>query len=344
MKIRILSFLFCLALVAGLGCSGRKKAVPVIGISLPTQREERWVRDANRLQEEATKRGFKTEIRISENNAVLQAQQCRELVDRHVDVLIIAPHDAKSAAELVNYAASKKVKVVAYDRLILDSLPDIYVGFDNERIGELQGQYLTFTVPAGNYLLMSGAPTDVNSAFLKKGAMKYISPLVESGAVKVVADKPVDDWNPEYAREIAEDALVATGGRIDAVLAPNDATAGAAITALAKYKLAGKAVVAGHDAELSAVWRILNGTQGMTVFIDTRELASAAMEASAELIAGRAPRSNAKLNNGSGEVNSFLLPPTLVTKANVDSVLIDSGYFKREAVYGEKLELEMESR
>ena len=344
MKFKIAFVGVCAALAVGIACSGNKKGPPLIGVSIPTQREERWVRDVNRLQEEAAKRGFKLDIRISENNASLQAEQCRDMVSKGVLALILAPHDAKAAAEIVSYAVDRKVKVVAYDRLVLDSKPDIYVSFDNEKVGELEGEYLTSKVPAGNYLVMTGAPTDNNSALVKKGAMKFIAPLVESGAIKVVADRAVEDWNPEYAREITEDALVATGGRIDAVLAPNDATAGTAIEALSKYRLDGKTIVAGHDAELSAVWRMLKGTQGITVFKDTRLLASAAIESVAELIAGRAPRTNAKLNNGYMEVPAYLLPPVLVTRANIDSVLIDSGYLKREAVYGQRLELEVEPR
>ena len=344
MKLRVVFVLVFAALAAAVACSGKKKGPPIIGISIPTQREERWVRDANRLKEEAAKRGFRVDIRISENNASLQAEQCRDMVDKGVAVLILAPHDAKSAASIVNYAVEHKVKVVNYDRLVLNSRPDIYISFDNEKVGELQGEYLTSKVPAGNYLVMSGAPTDYNCFFVKKGAMKYIAPLVESGAIKVVADKAVEDWNPEYSREITEDALVATGGRIDAVLAPNDATAATAIEALTKYRLDGKTVVAGHDSELSAIWRILKGTQGMTVYKDTRQLACAAIDAAAELIAGRVPRSNAKLDNGYTEVASYLLPPVLVTRANIDSALIDTGYFKREAVYGDRLELEVEPR
>ena len=330
-----------MAVLLSCSCSEKRKGPPVVGISLPTQREERWMRDGNRLSEEAEKRGFRVEMRISENNAATQEQQCRDLIDRKVDVLLLAPHDAKAAASIVNYANDKKVKVVAYDRLVLDSKPDFYVAFDNEKIGEMQGEYLASKVPAGSYMLLSGAPTDNNSLLLKKGAMKRLGPLVESGAIKVIVDKPVEDWSPEYAREIAEDALVATAGRIDAVLAPNDATAGAVIEALARYKLDGKVVVTGHDAELSAVWRLLRGTQGMTVFIDTRQLASAAMDAAAELIAGRQPHADGKINNGFMDVNSRLLAPVLVTKDNINATLIDTGYLKKEAVYGDKFEIEL---
>ncbi|NLO92589.1 MAG: sugar ABC transporter substrate-binding protein [Elusimicrobia bacterium] len=341
MKFHIRLALCLIASVLACSCSDRHKGPPVIGISLPTQREERWRRDGNRLSDEAVKRGFRVEMRISENNAATQEQQCRELIERKVDVLILAPHDAKAAAAIVNYANDRKVKVIAYDRLVLDSKPDFYVAFDNEKIGQMQGEYLASKVPAGSYVFLSGAPTDNNSGLLKKGAMKRLGPLVESGAIKVVVDKPVEDWSPEYAREIAEDALVATAGRIDAVLAPNDATAGAVIEALARYKLDGKVVVTGHDAELAAVWRLLRGTQGMTVLVDTRQLASAAIEAAADIIAGRQPHADGKINNGFMDVESRLLAPVLVTKENINATLIDTGYFNKEAVYGDKFELEL---
>ncbi len=39
------------------------------------------------------------------------------------------------------------------------------------------------------------------------------------------------------------------------------------------------------------------------------------------------------VENGHGKIPSILLKPVLVTKDNLDEILIESGYIKREDVY-----------
>jgi len=125
---------------------------------------------------------------------------------------------------------------------------------------------------------------------------------------------------------------------VDAILAPNDGTAGGAIQALTAQKLAGKVPVTGQDAEAAAAKRINEGTQGMTVFKDTRELGKGAIAAAIILadktktvadVEYNGTKATGLVNNGKIDVPSLLLPATIVTKENVN-VLVDSGYLKAE--------------
>jgi D-xylose transport system substrate-binding protein len=188
-------------------------------------------------------------------------------------------------------------------------------------------------VPKGNYLVLAGSPTDNNAKLFREGAMKYIQPLVDKGDIKVVHDEWVKDWQPSEAMKIAENALTANKNDIQAVLAPNDGTAGGVIQALAAQGLAGKVPVTGQDAELAAAKRIVEGIQSMTVFKDTRELGKAAIAAAIKMAKGESIESNGKVNNNKIDVPSLLLTPIAVDKDNLDKVLIDSGYLKKEDVY-----------
>ena len=118
---------------------------------------------------------------------------------------------------------------------------------------------------------MQGDLENLNSKLYKDGAMGYIRPLVDKRDIKIVADEVVDNWDPKIAFKIVEDALIANKNEIDAILAPNDAIAGEVIKALEAQGLAGKVAVTGQDADLDAAQRIVQGTQLMTVFKDTRE-------------------------------------------------------------------------
>jgi D-xylose transport system substrate-binding protein len=318
------------------GCGGPKKAamVPKVGVSLPTQREERWVRDKTKMDEVCKEIGLELELRTAENDAAQQEKQCDSLIALGIKVLIVAPHDCKAAAAIVSKAHAAGIKVIAYDRMILDSDVDLYVSFDNEKVGELQGEYITRLTPRGAYILLAGSPDDNNATLFRKGAMKYIQPLIDKKDITIVADQWIKDWNPGEAEKVMSAALVASKNKVAAVLAPNDGIAGACIAALSAQGLGAKVTVTGQDAELSAVKRIIKGTQSMTVYKNTRKLGAVAVQAALALsLSQPVAMINGKVNNGKIDVPAILCEPVAVDKANLDSVLIESGYLLKEDVY-----------
>ncbi|KAB3531124.1 sugar ABC transporter substrate-binding protein [Alkaliphilus serpentinus] len=298
-----------------------------VGLSLPTQREERWVRDKEKMEQVAAEMGVELLVRVADANMQEQITQVEALLTQGIDVLILAPHDASAAASLVEKAKQEGVPVISYDRLITntDKL-DIYLSFDNVKVGELQGKFISELVPEGKYIIMSGAPTDNNAKLFKEGAMKYIQPLIDQGKITVIAEQGVDNWVPENALKIVEAALAANNNEVDAILAPNDGTAGAAIQALAAQGLAGSVPITGQDAEKAAAKRIVEGTQSMTIFKDTRDLGKAAIEIAIDLASGKDINTNGAVENGKIDVPSVLLEPKVVTADNIMEVLVESGY------------------
>jgi D-xylose transport system substrate-binding protein len=308
-----------------------------VGLSLPTQQEERWVKDKIAMQAEAKKVGVDLRVQITDADAAKQIAQCEQLINQGVKVLILAPHDATSAATIIDKAAKAGVKVISYDRLVLDSPHDYYyLSFDNVKVGELQGEWLAKQVPQGNYIVLAGSPTDNNAKLFREGAMKYVKPLIDSGKVKPVMDQWVKNWAPAEAQKLCEQALTAANNKVDGVLAPNDGTAGGCIQALAAQNLAGKVPITGQDAEVAAAVRIVQGSQGMTIFKDTRLLGKKAIEMAVAMANGQnidAMTEGKVVNNNKKDVKSVLLTPYIVTKDNLDKVLIESGYLKKEQVY-----------
>ncbi|MCL4516435.1 MAG: D-xylose ABC transporter substrate-binding protein [Firmicutes bacterium] len=309
-----------------------------IGFSLPTLREERYQRDRDEFVKAAEAKGAEVLVQAANNDENLQNSQVENLITQGIDVLVLDPQNAESAAAMVKAAHDAGIKVISYDRLIKNSDVDLYISFDNERVGELQGKFITNLVPRGTYYVFAGAPTDNNATLFKKGAMKYIKSLADKGDIKIVFDQAVKDWQPEEALKLAENALTANKNKVDAILAPNDGTAGGIIQALAAQGLAGKVPITGQDAELAAIKRIVQGTQSMTVFKDVRDLAKKAAEMAVELAKGTEVKGlgdvNGAVNNAKLDVPSILLDPVVITKDNVDAKLVDSGWFKRQDVYG----------
>jgi len=306
-----------------------------VGLSLPGQREERWIKDKLVMLGEAKKRGVDLRVQVTDNDAVKQIAQCESLIAQGIKVLILAPHDGATAAVIIEKAARAGVKVISYDRLVVDSPLDYYyLSFDGVKVGELQGEFLTRKVPKGTYVVLAGSPTDNNAKLFRQGAMRYIQPLAERGDAKVIMDQFVKDWSPAEAQKLCEQALTMADNKIDAVLAPNDGTAGGCLQALAAQGLAGKVPITGQDADLAAAIRINQGTQSMTVFKDTRMLGRKAVEMAVDLAHGRAIDTHGRtIFNNKRQVPAVLLAPYVVTKQNLDELLIQSGYLNREAVY-----------
>lgn len=328
----ICCFLFLLLMLAG----GAFAKTPVkqmrIGVSLPTQKEEHWVRDAQKMKDFAKAQNITLLLQVCDNDAARQMAQCENLLAEGIDILILAPHDATSAASIVEKAHQAGVKVISYDRLVLNADVDLYISVDNLEVGRLQGRYLTDRVPKGNYIVFGGAPTDNCAILFKQGAMEIIEPFAKRGDIKIVMDQWITDWQPTVAMNLTENSLTTNDNKIDAVLAPNDNTAVGVIQALSRVGLAGKVPVTGQDSELSAARRIVEGTQSMTIFKNSEKVAEESILTAIKMVRGEKIEITSAINN-KVDMPAILFTPIVVDKNNIDDVLIDSGFLKRSDVY-----------
>src|SRR5471032_2420800 len=303
---------------------------PKIGFSIDDLRLERWARDRDYFVAAAEQQGAKVYVQSADASEQRQIAQIENLISRGVDVLVIVPYNATVLNNAVREAKKAKIKVVSYDRLILNADIDAYISFDNKLVGEMQAQGVVAVKPKGNFYLLGGAPTDNNAKMLREGQLKVLQPLIDKGDIKVVGKQWVKDWNPAEAMSIVENALTANGNKLDAVVASNDATAGGAIQALASQKLDGKVAVSGQDADLAAVRRVMAGSQTMTVYKPLKLIASEAAKLSIQLVRNEKPAYNAEYQNGFKQVSTLLLKPTMLTKANIDLVVTDGFYTKAQ--------------
>ena len=329
----LVSLAVLMLLFAGCGKHGGPGKIK-IGLSLDTLKEERWQHDRDLFVARCQELGAEVLVQAANSQDALQNSQAENLLTQGVNVLVVVPHNGKSAATMVESAHKSGVPVIAYDRLINDCDLDLYVSFDNVRVGELQADYIVKKAPKGNYVLIGGAPTDNNAKLFRQGQMNVLQPLIAKGDIKVVADQWATDWLPVEALKIMENALTKNNNKVDAVVVSNDGTAGGAIQALAEQKLAGKIPVSGQDADLAACQRIVAGTQSMTVYKPIKQLATKAAEL-AVAMAKKEPFTDKTtvINNGKKDVTSILLTPIQVDKDNLDATVIADGYQKKEEVY-----------
>ena len=330
----ILSLVTGLVLSRGGGqTSTGKSGRPVIGLSMDTLKEERWISDRDLFTAQAEALGAEVQIRSANSDDTRQLRDVESLITAGIDALVIIPHNGAAMARAVEMAHAEGIPVLSYDRLITDAETDLYITFDNIKVGELQARFLAERIPAGGKLRLIriyGAKTDNNAKLFKQGQDNILNPLIAAGEVEVVFEDWAEDWKPENAKKITNAAITKAGQGIDAILASNDGTAGGAIQALVEEGLAGKVIVTGQDADLAACQRIVAGTQTMTVYKPLTQLAKRAAELAVKLAKGQPIIAKAETDNGKVGVPSVLLDIVAVTKENIRETIIADG-FRKEA-------------
>ncbi|WP_035794122.1 sugar ABC transporter substrate-binding protein [Kitasatospora mediocidica] len=261
-------------------------------------------------------------------DAATQKQQFDTLVSQGVKVILLDAVNAKGTESWVTDAAKKGVKVIAYDRLAAGPVA-AYISFDNEKVGELQGQALITALGANasqdSIVMINGDDADPNAGQFKAGAHK----VLDTG-VKKIAYEQSGQWQPTVASQKMGAAITALGKTgFQGVYSANDGMAAAIITAL---KAAGitNVPVGGQDAASDAIQRLLTGDQAYTIYKAYKPEAEGAATIAVNLlhnlsVSGVATTMTA---SGSNSIPSLLLTPVVVTKANIQSTVIADGLYK----------------
>jgi D-xylose transport system substrate-binding protein len=323
---------------AGGGASGK------VGVILPeTATSARWEAfDKPMLQAALTAQGFEPDIQNAQGDAQKFSTLADGFISSGVKALIIAPSDPAVGAAVEAKAKQAGIPVIDYDRPSLGGSADYYVSFDNEKVGQLQGQGLADKLKdkAGAQVIqIEGAPTDNNATLFTNGQDSVLKPLFASNALKLVQKQPINDWDNQLGGTTFEQILQGNGGKVDGVVAANDGLAGAVITILKKNGLNGKVPVTGQDATADGLMAIMRGDQYLTIFKPIKEEAEATAKLAAALAkgdtAGADAIATAKLHDpkNNRDIKSVLLTPTLILEKDIKTV-VTQGYVKASEICG----------
>ncbi len=322
-----------------------------VGVVLPTKDEPRW------LQDQAVFKAAGYDPLFSQTDSAKEKANVETLISQGIKVLIICPQDGKAAAAAAKEAHDAGIKVISYDRLILNTdAVDYYVTFDSVAVGEAWGQYLADKAGAtkgNNLYLYAGAASDNNAFLFFEGAWNKLQPKIADGTfviknsseavalqgkAKLTRDEQAKiigqvttDWKFDVAKNLAEANLTAAKAADKGtvfIAAPNDGTARSIADAFAADKDVKTYYITGQDAEKASVQYIIDGKQSMTVLKDVRTLAKDALAAAQAFLTGATPEKTNSYNNGTIDVPAKPSAVVTVTKDNVKAAIIDSGYYQ----------------
>ena len=318
----------------GMGSGTGKQHKLLIGLSMDTLKEPRWQVDQKLFVERATQLGATVKVSSANGDDALQIRDVNSMISDGVDVIVIIPHDGAAMSKAVQNAHAANIPVIAYDRLITDSDLDLYVTFDNVKVGEAQAQYLVDALKGkGKIVRVYGSPTDNNSKLFKQGQDIVLKPYIDRGDIKVIHEDWADNWEPQRAKQIVNAAITNHGHDFQGVLASADGVAGGAIQALKEEGLIGKVLVTGQDAELAAVQRIVDGSQAMTIYKPIRKLATTAADLAVKMANKKPLITREGLYNGKLTIPSVFLTIIVVDKQNMVQTVIDDGFQNFDDVY-----------
>lgn len=316
-----------------------------VGIAMPTKDLQRWSQDGENLKKKLEEKGIQTELQFANNDIGTQISQLENMITNGCNLLVVASIDGSALTNVLDTAKASGVTVIAYDRLIMNSdAVSYYATFDNTKVGKMQGQYIADALDLEhkdgpfNLEIVTGPTDDNNVVFFYGGAMEVLKPYMDAGKVVVPSGQvsrqecATPEWSNQKAQERMENILSSfynDGKKLDAVLCSNDATAHGAASALAENYTGTWPVITGQDCEITNVKSIIEGKQAMSVFKDTRALASAVVDMVTALSEGKeVPVNDTKTyDNGTGIIPSFLVEPVAATKDNYKELLVDSGYY-----------------
>ncbi|SHO65567.1 putative multiple sugar transport system substrate-binding protein [Pseudoxanthobacter soli DSM 19599] len=325
----------------------------IIGVAMPTKSSARWIADGDNMKKVLEEKGYTVDLQYADDDIPNQLSQIENMVTKGAKVLVIASIDGTTLSDVLQQAADKGVKTIAYDRLIRESPNvDYYATFDNFQVGVLQGSYIIKALGLDqgkgpfNIELFGGSPDDNNAYFFYNGALSVLQPYIDSGKLVVQSGQMGMDkvstlrWDPAVAQARMDNLLSAyyTDKRVDAVLSPYDGLSIGIISSLKGVGYGGSdqpmPVITGQDAEIQSVKSIIAGEQSQTVFKDTRELAKVTAGMVDALLSGSQPEINdtKTYNNGIKVVPSFLLKPVSVDKSNWEPILIGSKYYTLDQI------------
>ena len=319
-----------------------------VGVSMPTKDLQRWNQDGANMEKELIAAGYEVDLQYAANDVQQQLSQIENMIAGGCDVVVIAAIEGSSLGEALDMAKSSNIPVIAYDRLLMNSdAVSYYATFDNYKVGTVQGTYVKDTLDLDNAAgpfnieFTAGDPGDNNAGYFFNGAYDVLKEYIDAGKLNVVSGQKTFDevatptWATDKAQSRAENILssfYADGTNVDVWLCSNDSTALGVENALAANYNGSYPIITGQDCDIENTKNMIAGKQSMSVFKDTRTLASQVVKMTGQILKGETVDVNdtSTYNNGVITVPSFLCEPVFADANNYKAILIDSGYYTED--------------
>ena len=274
--------------VAGCGSSDDKAASSdkkvIIGFSVSTQNNPFFVKMADSVKAEAAKQGVEVKIVDAQNDPAKQANDISDLIQQHVDVLIVNPVDSVAVGNSVISANEAKIPVITVDRSSDSGDVATHIASNNIKGGEMAADFLVQKLGEGAEVAeLEGIPGA--SATRERGEGFH---NIADNKLKVLA-KQSADFDRSKGLTVAENMIQANAG-IKAIFAHNDEMALGAISAA---KSANKNImIVGFDGTEDGMKAVEDGDLVATIAQQPDKMGEMGVDAAVKLAKGESVEKN----------------------------------------------------
>ncbi len=347
--------------VKGSDADASKEDVKRVGVAMPTRTSERWINDGMNMKAKLETLGYEVDLQYANDDIDLQISQIESMIRNGVNCLVVSSIDSTRLVDVLDQARQNGIAVIAYDRLLMDTRAvSYYASFDNKAVGTLIGNYIVekkdlekASEEGKSYTIefFMGSPDDNNALFLYDGVMEVLEPYLENGTLICRSGKVAFDdtcilrWSEDSAYAICMEHLrdYYPTGDLDIACSAFDGFSYGILRAWEDKGLSMDRLplITGQDAEKPAIRNIANHRQGMTIYKDTRVLASKCVTMVQALLEDGEPEINdtKQYNNHVLVVPSYLCEPLIIDADNYEDVLIGGGYYTKEQLFSEEEEV-----
>ena len=308
----------------------------LVGVAWKTVQEQRYATELEIIQEVCDELGVEMVYQVSDNDTQKMIGQIENMITQGIDILICCPSELEGMANIYQDAHDAGVLVCNYEQVYGEQYVDMCGGLNNYDIGCAITKPIAEAGVSGKVAYIGG---DASGGTTQMDFMQGMKDTLADCDLEEVGEQWSTLWDAAIAQGFAENWLTLYGDELAAICPMNDGMAGGVIQAIESAGLTGKILVCGQDADLTACQRIAKGTQYSTVYKNSSAVARKVVECAVKLYKGELTEEDyggqTCLNTEGEEVPFAAVEPVCVTKENLDEVMIDSGIYTHEEVYGE---------
>ncbi|HTT55526.1 MAG TPA: sugar ABC transporter substrate-binding protein [Opitutaceae bacterium] len=266
-------------------------ARPVVALVLKTLNHPYFI-DMQRGAEEAA-RTARVELIVQaaerEIDVERQMEIIENLIQRHVDALVIAPSGSREIVPVIIKANRAGIPVIIVDTRV--DAPALraaggrivtFVGSDNYEGGRIAGSFLAERMQGrARIAVLEGIPGHETGDARLRG---FRDAIAGRAGLVIVASQPAN-WERDQGYNVCQNILQAHPD-VNALFAANDLMALGALEAIAAAGRGGRITVVGFDALDEARQAVKQGTMAGTVAQDPAQMGRAGIEAAARILRG----------------------------------------------------------
>jgi len=255
-----------------------------IGVSYQNLQNEFIINIQDALRAEAKKLDVDLIEADGQGKAEDQISQAQNFIARGVDAIILNPYDKEASAPAVDLAVRAHVPIVVVNAIVSNlQKANAFVGSEDAEAGRIAAQRIMDVLHGKGDIAVIHGPNGHSAEVQRSDGIRQV--LAKYPDAKIVVEQTAN-WDRAQALDLMENWL-ASGRKIDAVIAQNDEMALGAYKAVETAGKQKDIAVIGIDAISDALKAVGDGKLVGTVFQDAHGQGTMAVDLAVDLVQGK---------------------------------------------------------